>query len=261
MGCKYAHMLTRGLMTESFFVREGDHFHPNGICTSPWQPTALSGAALAGLAAHTLDRVPAPTAMVTARLTIDILGTAPVGPVTTTTRVVREGPRLQLIDVELQARGRSWLRATALRVRTAESPEQSVPPTRTFPTALETKPLRWGEYIPIDRDTCAPRTGASWVRVTSMVVDGEPLSPLERIAITSDTGSGTAPLVSRKDWTYANIDIATHMTREPRGEWLLVDARSESAGNGIGLIHSMLGDRDGMIGMAHQTLFLQPRSS
>ena len=88
--------------------------------------------------------------------------------------------------------------------------------------------------------------GARWVQFPGLeVVAGHAMTPLERVAMVSDFGSGTAPLVSPKDWSFANLDICIHLSRLPRGEWLLIDVTSESSGNGCGLVHSRLGDVDG----------------
>ena len=249
-------------MTEgAFYTRDGDRFVPTGLGVSPWNDKAQLGVALAGLVAHAVDHVPAPAAMTTARLTIDILGAAPIEPLVAVTRVLREGKRLQLVEIDLQAGGRSWVRASALRIRTVDTPDRGAATTRPFPVDA---PLElatgWVESRRVEGDYREAGPGAFWIRITVPVVGGSPLSPLERAAMAADFGTGAAPLLPLAEWTLANVDIALHLTRPPRGEWLLVDARSESAGNGLGIAHSMIGDADGMIGMAHQTIFLERRA-
>ncbi|WP_162527221.1 thioesterase family protein [Sphingomonas solaris] len=247
------------MTAEAFYTREGDRYVPTGLGTSPWNPRAQMGVALAGLAVHAMEAVPSPAPMAPARLTIDILGAVPLAPVVATTRIVREGRRVQLVETELLIEGRPWLRATALRLREATSPEAATPLTRGFPDTPPPPGLSWAETKRIEGDYAVPGPGATWTRMKAQVVAGVPLTPLEAVAMIADFGSGTAPLVPLRDWTFANVDIAVHLTRRPRGEWFLIDSTSESAGNGIGLTHSRLGDREGMIGMAHQTTFLEPR--
>jgi len=249
----------------SFYTHDGSMYLPTDLAVSPWNSRVQSGVALAGLTAHLLERVPSPVPMHMARLTLDILGTAPMGALLATARVIREGRRLQLLETEFLANGRPCLRATALRVRTAASPERALPLTRPFPAGslqdLTRRQSNWVETIPIEGNFLMPGPGALWARFLCPVVAGESRSPMESIAMLADFGSGVGPLVSPRDWTFANIDISLHLTRPPRGEWLLIDASGESAGNGIGLSNSRLGDRDGMIGSAHQTTYLDRRAA
>ena len=242
----------------SFFVREGATYVPTGLGASPWTPDMLGGIPLAGLSAHVLDRVPAVEGTHIARLTIDILGAVPQQPLTPKVTILREGRRLQLVQVELLAGERCRVRTTGLRMRTIESPDHSLPLTRQFPDIADIKSNRsgWAETIAIEGDFDTPGPGARWVRITCPVVAGEPISPLECVAMVSDFGSGIGSIVSPVEWSFANVDISIHLTRRPRGEWLLIDSGSESAGNGIGIANSRLSDFDGIIGSAHQTVFI-----
>ena len=248
---------------ESFYTRDGDRYAPTGLGISPWNPRAQMGAALAGLVAHALDLAESPVAMVPVRLTIDIMGAVPLGPLTCDVTILREGARLQLLAVNLLQGSRVWVRATALRVRAGTSPSIEAPLSRPFPIDPEPVAAMWNsplaDTMRVQGGFPDPGPGAWWVRPKATVVAGEPLRPLERVAMVADYGSGVAPLVSPRDWTFANLDVALHLSRLPRGEWVLVDATSESAGNGIGLAHTRLGDRDGMFGAAHQSIFLDSR--
>jgi hypothetical protein len=247
----------------SFYSRDGDGYVPTEIAASPWNHQSLNGVALAGLTVHLLERVPSPVPMLTARLTIDILGMVPLRAIRGSTRVIREGKRLQMLETELLSEGRCCVRATALRVRTASSPERALPLTRPFPEGsvhgLSQRQSNWVETIPVEGDYTLPGPGARWARLLCPVVAGETLSPLQTVAMLADFGSGVGPILSPREWTFANVDISLHLTRLPRSEWLLIDARSESAGNGFGIANSRLGDCEGMIGSAHQTIYLNPR--
>jgi len=249
----------------AFYTRTGDVYEPTQLAVSPWNGRLQGGVALAGLTAHALGKTPSPVPMQTARMTLDILKMVPMGALTSSVRVIREGARLQLLEVELLADGRACLRATALRVRTASSPERVLAPTRLFPGGslhdLTQRQSKWVETIGIEGEYTSPGPGARWVRFLCTVVAGEPRSPLESAAMLADFGSGIGPLVSPREWTFANVDISMHLTRLPRGDWLLIDATSESAGNGVGVSNTRLGDRDGMIGSAHQTIYLDPRGA
>ena len=245
----------------AFYVLEDDRFVPTGIGRSAWTGQTQSGVSVAGLVAHLIEKMPAAVPMLPARITMDILGTIPMEPLTSVTRVVRDGRRMQLIEVELQAGERSCVRASVLRVRSAGTPV--VDPPLTYPVPNAASPgygsTSWAEWVRPFGAFDIPGPGARWLRFLAPVVAGSPLAPLEALAMASDFGSGTAPILSVKEWTLANIDISLHISRLPRGEWLLVDATGQSAGNGVGLASSRLGDRDGMIATAQQTVFLDRR--
>tara|TARA_R110001592_G_scaffold260403_1_gene525013 strand:- start:128113 stop:128874 length:762 start_codon:yes stop_codon:yes gene_type:complete len=249
--------------TLAFYCREGDGYKATGLGISPWNDQAQMGVALAGLAAHCLEKIPCAVPMLTTRLTIDIMGTVPPIALTPLTRILRDGRRMQTVEVSLEADGRSWLRATALRIRTEQSPAVTAPATRPFPPEGRDPSLpratKWAETILLQGGFHQAGPGAQWVRFTSCVVAGKPLTPLERLAMVADFGSGVAPVLLAKEWTQANTDISLHISRTSDDEWLLIDANSESAGNGIGVVHSRISDRSGALGMAHQSLFLNQR--
>ncbi|AIT79812.1 thioesterase family protein [Novosphingobium pentaromativorans] len=253
-------------MTQStvqpFYHRQGDRFVPTGRGVSPWDPNSQTGIALAGLAAHVLEGVPSLGPMHPARTTIDILGAVPMAPIDVSSRVIREGKRLQLAEIELVVDGVPRVRATAMRTRIEESPRLEHPLTRPFPTDIEkhTSPLGlWAEVCWCGDAPTKPGPGARWIRLNAQVAPEIPLSPYAMACIIADYGTATGRLLPREEWTMANTEITLHLTRFPRGDWLLIDSASESSGNGIGIVQSRLGDRDGMFGIAQQTLFLQRR--
>lgn len=102
--------------------------------------------------------------------------------------------------------------------------------------------------------------GAVWLRFPSAVVAGEVISPLQAAVMASDLGSGVSTMFAYADWTFANLDISLHLSRLPSSDWLLVDAASDTAGNGIVIANSRLGDAAGMFGTAHQSIFLERRA-
>lgn len=244
----------------AFYEAQGALFAPTDFNVSPWNANGLNGVALAGLAAHVLGAVPGPPDMHTGRLTIDILGLVPRVALEPQVRVLREGRRVQLIEVDLLAAGRVCVRATALRSRISPTPEANPPLSRPLPDpAKAAGKVPWVIMDRLEGSFFHVGPGAQWVNILIDVVAGHALTPLERVAMVSDFGSSTAPLVSPRDWTFANLDLAIHLTRLPQGDWLLLDAASESSGNGTGLVHARLGDAAGMFGHAHQTVFLDSR--
>jgi len=244
----------------AFYEAQGACFVPTDINISPWNAKGQNGVALAGLAGHVIGQVPCPAEMHTARLTIDILGLVPRLPLEALIRVVREGRRVQLVEVDLVAGGRTCVRATALRTRIAPSPVSDQPLIHPLPDPDKAQgKVPWVRMHRLQGSFLQVGPGAQWVQILTRVVAGHDLTPLERVAMIADFGSSTAPLVLPREWTFANLDVSAHLTRLPQGEWLLLETTSASSGNGIGVVDTRLGDVAGMFGHPHQTVFLDPR--
>ena len=254
-------------MEASFYRREGAAFVPSELARSPWQDGMQNGAALGGLLAHLIDEVPSPAPMTVARLTIDILGAAPAGVTQGRTRVVREGARMQLVDAELVVGEVCVARATALRTREAASPAMwppvpEVPAPESIPRNMEIDRMLFGGTVdtrPIRGGIDQSGPGAMWVRFGNRVVEGVPLSVLSRIAVLGDFGGGLSGAFDREEWIYPNLDIVIQLLRMPERDWLMTDAVTYSAGNGIAQSRAILADESGVFGTAHQTLFIAPR--
>lgn len=253
-------------MTAHFYAPDGDAFLPTGLAASPWEQGKQNGVALGGLLTHLIEQEPAPARMGTARLTIDILSAADLAPTIGRTRTVREGRRIQMVEAELLIAGRVVARATALRVRKADTPVIPVatdyPPPETVPPSDFLGDTAFGgsmETRLVQGGLRTPGPGTLWVKFGHEHVRGVALSPLVRTAILGDFGGGLGSEMDGETWTYANLDIAVHLVREPVGEWLLIEARTASAGLGVGRSDMILADRDGPFAQAHQTLFIAPR--
>lgn len=251
---------------DAYFHGTDTGFLPTGAAASPWENDKLSGVAMGGLLAHVIaTQVDAP-GMNVARLTIDILGTAPRAETATRLRITREGRRLKMVEAEIGPEGRVAARATAIFVRDAATPAVSSaagypPPDRFPPTAASSRPalVNASERRIVYGNPRDPGPGAMWFRTKIPLVAGEPLSPLVRAAMLGDMGSAIGSSLSVRDFTFANTDIALQFLRMPQGEWQLIDAVTESAGNGHAFVTSSFHDSAGLYARGHQLLFVDPR--
>lgn len=247
------------------FGREGDLYAPTALATGPWDRRLQSGVVLNALIAHEIERTPSPVPMATGRLLLDILKPTLMAPVAARVTVVREGRRLQLLDVELVQDGAVTARASALRVRIGESPATDAPRHALPPAGLpslngERSPMRHIVETRLESgglEVVGP--GVVWARIAGEVVPGIPVSPFVQLAMAADFGSGTSSYVDWREWSFANVDISLHLTRMPEGEWVRIAAETDGAGNGLAIVHARLADERGEIGHAHQTLFLDRR--
>ena len=239
---------------------------PTALATGPWDKRMQSGVVINALVAHAVEQTPSLVPMVTTRLVTDILKPAWMAPVQTRVEVIREGTRLQLLQIELLQQGVPIVRASALRVRLAESPATPFPIHAVAPEGLPSLNRRRSAMNAISEtrleagglDEIGP--GLVWSRIRGDIVPGTPISPFVHTAMAADMGSGTSSYVDWREWTYANVDISLHLARMPQGEWVRVAAVTESAGNGLAVVDTRLADEHGEFGHAHQTLFLDRRA-
>ncbi|MDT9594117.1 thioesterase family protein [Nocardioides zeae] len=204
--------------------------------------------------------------LVLGRLSFDILGTMPVAELETTTRVVRPGRTIELVEATLVHAGRAVvvLRAWLLEPRdTAEhagTHHASLPAPDTWevwrPSSL------WdGAFlgsVEVRRDLAAPGRGRAWARTTLPVVDDADTSPLTRAASVWDVANGMAVRADPARVAFPNLDLTAHLHRQPRGEWVGFDTTVSFGGDGLGLTSSVLHDADGPVGTSAQVLTVRP---
>jgi hypothetical protein len=103
-----------------------------------------------------------------------------------------------------------------------------------------------------------PGPATDWIRLRVLVVAGEAIAPLERVAAAADFGNGISWVVSRLDgWRFLNPDMTIYLTRMPVGEWVCLDAVTSLGPEGAALAESQLWDERGPIGRALQSLLLE----
>lgn len=254
-------------LVRHIYERARGAYVPTRLATGPWDRRLQSGVVLNALIAHLIEETPSPVPMVTSRLLLDMMKPTMMTPVETRVTVVREGKRLQLLDVELVQDGAVTARASALRIRAAESPGTDAPRHILPPSDLPSlngnrSPLQHVSETRLESGGLeVPGPGVVWARMAGEILPGIAISPFVQLAMAADFGSGTSSFVDWREWSFANVDISLHLTRMPAGEWVRIAAETESAGNGIAIVHSKLADEQGELGHAHQTLFLDQRKS
>jgi hypothetical protein len=98
-----------------------------------------------------------------------------------------------------------------------------------------------------------------WMRLRHSLLPDEPLTPLARVAATSDFGNGVAAVLPFDQYLFINADLTISLDRRPRGEWVALDARTLLQPSGIGWAESILHDELGPLGRATQALVVQRR--
>ena len=58
----------------------------------------------------------------------------------------------------------------------------------------------------------------------------------------ADFCNGTSPVLDFRAWTFLNADLTVNFSREPAGDWILLDAESWIGPDGAGLAMARLAD-------------------
>jgi hypothetical protein len=251
---------------------EGAFAHASESATGPWNPQLQHGGAPASLIAWAVERMPTRDPMQVVRITIDLLRPVPVAPLEIKTEVLREGRKIQVCAVTLLHENVAVVRASVLRIRQIDLPlpETAVgekvmlpgpdagrePETfnnsgNAFIKGLSLRTVR-GSF----RD---PGPAAIWFRPHRPVIEGEPITPLMRAAMTADFCNGVSTVLDFRSWTFINADLTISLARMPVGDWILLDAESWLGPGGAGIAFAKLGDERGYFGRAVQSLVLEKR--
>jgi hypothetical protein len=241
----------------------------------PWDAAMMHGGPPAALLARAVEHTDPGSELVVTRLTIELLGGVPIGPLTVATSLAKTGRRFQIVDATMHAGDRLACLARAVRIRRADIPAAaSVPPGHRdaplpAPESGDTMPL----YVRPERGMFYPDGAeirhvggelgsghvAVWIRLRGDLLPGEPASPLARTAAASDFANGVSAGLSFDDWLFANTEMTIHLYRQPAGEWIGLDARTVTDASGAGLSTGTLHDLQGPFGICAQSLFIDRR--
>ncbi|MGA0606872.1 thioesterase family protein [Phenylobacterium sp. VNQ135] len=258
-------------MTDAVFEVEGAVARATPWAAGPWDPGLMHGGAPSALIAWAAEQVEAPAPMRIARLTIDLLRPVPVGELAIETEVLRQGRKIQLLEVRLSANGVEVTRGTVLKVRETDLPlpgeflpalDEGLPDTGApSPTRLGT-PNNFGgnfEMRSVRGGFGEPGPAANWFRQHRPTILRQPMTPAIRAAAVADFSNGISSVLPFEEWTFINGDLTVSFARMPRGEWILSNAVSWLSPDGGGLAMTRLADVHGYFGVAQQSLVIERR--
>lgn len=255
--------------SEPYYESLGNgRYAPTIHAQGAWNDHEQHMAPVSGLLAHSIQNHEPRHDLRIARISYDILGLIPHEEFQVTTRTLRPGRTIELVEAELAVDGRVAVRATAWRLLTSDTAAIAATEDERMPgpdgldggAAFTEWP---GGYIRSFEARLAPGhrpgRGRAWLRPLHPLVDTETVSDLSRLLGVADTTNGIATRVEPGPggWAFPNVDLQIHLYREPVGEWLGL-ANSVSFGtDGIGLTSTVLHDESGPFGRAEQTLTLR----
>jgi len=276
-------------MIDSLFIPAADgRVTPTEHARGPWDPRALHGGAPAALIARAFERMEPGAELPIARLGFEFLKPIPFAELEVSTKIVRNGRRVQELAAELRVISNESDptdeligRASALRIQAVPDalpdPERrrGLPgpdPVAALPGREHGKIVKFAlNDTEIDSlastgmemcwltDPWALGPGKLWMRLRQPILPGEEATPLLRLVATADFGNGISAELPFHEYLFINADLTIHLWRRPQGEWIGLDAKTVLMDGGVGTAESVLHDAHGQVGRAVQTLVVQPR--
>jgi hypothetical protein len=235
----------------------------------PWAAHLQHGGPPNALLVHAAERfVAAETGradLVAARLSAEFVGPVPVGPVHTAATLVRAARSAVLVEMALSAEGRTCLQSRVWFVADTDTAGVAAPAVALTvpdgPSGLGATSFSYGasiewRFVSGGMDQIGP--GVVWARPRTDLVEGRPLSGLQRAALIGDSASGISAELDWAVWSFLNVDLDIHLARPMQGDWLKLEAATQLGPNGFALAHSTLSDGAGRLGSTAQTLVVAP---
>lgn len=253
----------------SFYEPLGDgRFAATTHTAGPWDPAFQHAGPPAALLGRALERCEPRDGFVFARLTFEILRPVPVAEVAVAARVIRPGRSVELLEGELTAGGQPVMTVRAWRVLAASAPtvadDAPLPPRPDAATPLppELDGFGYGKAVELrfvagGWNQAGPAT--VWTRLGVPLLPGEAPTGLQRVLAVADSGNGVSAVLPLDRWLFINPELTVHLRREPRGEWICLDAETTITEGGAGLARSTLSDDDGVVAQGAQSLFVARR--
>ena len=264
-------------MSTSFYVTQGtsdtgrETLLPEPTTAGPWSPDSQHGGPPAALLARAVESLGTGSPRSVGRLTMELLGPVPVGPLSVSASVVRPGRAVELCEATLydEERGRPVARASAWRFPlTDDGPRHAATPLGHVPADGEhhDRPTSWfGGYLDavdwrwVKGAVTEPGPGVVWMRPTVDLVAGESMSPLQRLMACVDSASGVSAELDPARWAFLNTELTVHVLRPPVGEWVCLDAQTTLSSGSVGMAVSEVYDEQGLVARSAQALLVARR--
>jgi len=263
------------------FARDGVRWVPQPLATGPWYVGSMHGSAMLGLLARAIEGELSPGEFQVTRFTVDMMRAAPMEPLETPTTVQHAGRASEFVEARIEAGGRVFARASALRLRLEEIDVSDEPahygtglampppdPERTgsfIPELVEPMPPAFHQAVDFQPVRGAERP-AVWFRMRLPLVEGETLSPFIRSAIVSDWTYSlsfisrtmrTGGIPPARGFSAINPDTSLNLHRPMTGEWVGLDGQIHYGTAGSGTALAFVHDVDGPVGHSSQAILLR----
>jgi hypothetical protein len=264
-------------VADSYFVTKqqtahGGRYLAGPSTVGPWDERLQHGGPPSALAVLEAGRAMANETrrndLTPLRLAVEFVGPVPVGEVETHTRLLRAARSAVLTEVTVSAAGRPCLLARVWFVRRDDT--SSIAPALAAAVDVPDVPagldydfgygssLEW-RFVRGRMGDAGP--AAAWVRPTMELIEGVEWPGLARVALIADSASGISAELDWSVWSFLNVDLDIHLSREMNGDWLLMEAATQLGAQGCALARSTLSDVRGVLGFGLQTLVVSRLST
>lgn len=256
----------------AFYHRVGDDVYEATSATeSPWDAEAQHGGPPTALCIAAIERELADSGLRVTSVTADFLGTIPKGIVEIHTRIIRSGRRIQLMESTMHFGGQPVVVARCWSIRTDQQQSSPTPDTRLLDPAGEAstaflpgvspdwnygRAIEW-RFVRGGYDTPGPVS--VWTRTRIPLIEDEPTSGLQRMAIVADSTNGVSWELDPRHWLFIPTSLTISSPRHQQADWLHLDAHTLISGPGAGTAHAQLSDEAGPLGSCSQPMLVQPR--
>jgi hypothetical protein len=255
-------------MTDAFFVPDGDAWVATSHTRGPWSPAHQHGGPPAALLAHVVEAA-APDFFV-ARLTVDFLRPVPIDRLRVRVEPLRAGSKVQRLIGRLLHGDTVVAHAVITLIRQDAGPVKPLGDAPALPSPEASRPFQFPFFREADGYHTAMETRlargdwgtgrvAAWMRQRVPLVPDAPPSPLERVLVAADSGSGVSAAIDHRVQSAVNADLTVAVSRPLEGEWVGLDSVSIYEPSGIGLADTRICDGRGTVGRVLQGLLLETR--
>lgn len=255
-------------MTEAFYVPDGEQYVATEHTRGPWSPKHQHGGPPSALIAHAAETM-APEFTI-ARISVDFLRPVPIDRLGVRLTTLRAGTKVQRLLGTLHHGDAVVAHAVITLVRPTGvdmpgpsaatgllSPELS----RPFQFPFFREPL--GYHTAMESRLAQGHFGrgrvAIWMRQRVPLIAGAAPSPVERVLVAADSGSGVSAGIEHASHTAINFDLTVALHRPLHGEWVGLDSISSYEPAGLGLADTRVLDVRGPVGRALQGLVIERR--
>ncbi len=244
---------------------------PTDYSRGPWDHGLLHGGPVVGLAAWASERVEGLSKdLICSRLTVELLRGVPKAELDVSAALVKAGRRASVVDVtvhhgpELVARSSSQWVLPSVGWGAGECAVPPRPERVAEPGAVEFSYPRPGfncdaaELRYVTGSNEEPGPAVIWARLTSPLMAGLSTSPLVMVATLADLAAAAGYETSPAGAAFINPDVTLQLNRQPKGEWIAMDAKNHRAIEGTGFNEAHVYDDSGPFGRILQSLVETP---
>jgi hypothetical protein len=257
----------------AFYSRDAEgRYVASEHTVGPWDPKLQHGGPVAALLASRIEQAAALPDSRVAQFSLEFLSPVAKAALEVSLEQQRPGKRISLWSARAKVDGREQARVSVwmLNAKEGRNPlvhleDEKPPPMPAQPISTYFKEvprfgygdsIEWrfpeGGFEQLGPATC-------WARLKGVVVEGEPVTPLQRILAMVDSANGISAELDVAKFLFVPVNLNVSLTRYPAGEWTGMRAVTSISSDGIGTTRARLFDQRGEIGRALQTLYVDRR--